>query len=115
MTNDIKGETIIAIGEWSQSQFWREATALAKIEHIALFIATKPYQRRNLGRIGEVRLTMEEARNIIMMKKKATNFFATVAVQKFAYVDDYLPVDQANRAYATAFELFLEYGIDHIS
>eukprot|EP00972_Heterocapsa_arctica_P031036 4566349-Heterocapsa_arctica.AAC.1 len=36
--------------------------------------------------------------------------------RRFVYVDDYLmPVDQANRAYASAFELVLEYGIDHIS
>eukprot|EP00972_Heterocapsa_arctica_P100260 14784847-Heterocapsa_arctica.AAC.1 len=52
MTNDIKGETSIAIGECSQTQIWREATTLAKIEHIALFLATRPNQRRLLGRLG---------------------------------------------------------------
>eukprot|EP00972_Heterocapsa_arctica_P018803 2780164-Heterocapsa_arctica.AAC.1 len=26
-----------------------------------------------------------------------------------------MPVDQANMAYASTFELFLEYGVDHIS
>eukprot|EP00972_Heterocapsa_arctica_P082424 12146615-Heterocapsa_arctica.AAC.1 len=50
------------------------------------------------------------------MKKKSFNLFATVVVQKFVYVDDYLmPLDEANRGYASAFEFFLEYGIDHIS
>eukprot|EP00972_Heterocapsa_arctica_P000533 78228-Heterocapsa_arctica.AAC.1 len=49
-----------------------------------------------------------------MMKKKAFNFFVTVAVNKFVYVDDMLtPVDRDNMAYASAFELFLGFGNDH--
>eukprot|EP00972_Heterocapsa_arctica_P013698 2021493-Heterocapsa_arctica.AAC.1 len=69
-----------------------------------------------LSRLGAVRLSREEARTIIIMKKKAFNFFATVAVNKFVYVDDILiPVDQDNMAYASTFELFLEFGNDHCS
>eukprot|EP00972_Heterocapsa_arctica_P009550 1408129-Heterocapsa_arctica.AAC.1 len=69
-----------------------------------------------LSRLGAVRLAREEARTIIMMKKKAFNSFAIVAVKKFVYVDDILiPVDRDNTAYATAFELFLEFGNDHCS
>eukprot|EP00972_Heterocapsa_arctica_P070984 10487719-Heterocapsa_arctica.AAC.1 len=67
-----------------------------------------------LSRLGAVRRSREEARTIIMMKKKAFNFYATVAVKKFVYVDDILiPVDPENMAYANAFELFLEFGNDH--
>eukprot|EP00972_Heterocapsa_arctica_P021615 3179076-Heterocapsa_arctica.AAC.1 len=69
-----------------------------------------------LSRLGAVRLSREEARTIIMMKKKAFNFFATVAVNKFVYTDDILiPMDRENMAYASTFELFLEYGNDHLS
>eukprot|EP00972_Heterocapsa_arctica_P016207 2390095-Heterocapsa_arctica.AAC.1 len=69
-----------------------------------------------LSRLGAVRLTREEARTIVMIKKKALNFFAIVAVKKFVYVDDILiPVDRENMAYASAFELFLEFGNDHCS
>eukprot|EP00972_Heterocapsa_arctica_P104689 15429362-Heterocapsa_arctica.AAC.1 len=51
-----------------------------------------------------------------MMKKKATYLFAAVLVQKFVYLDDsVMPIDQANRGYASAFEFYLEYGIDHTS
>eukprot|EP00972_Heterocapsa_arctica_P056613 8357426-Heterocapsa_arctica.AAC.1 len=40
------------------------------------------------------------------MKKKAFNFFATVAVKKYVYVDDMMtPVDTENMAYASAFEI----------
>eukprot|EP00972_Heterocapsa_arctica_P006338 930272-Heterocapsa_arctica.AAC.1 len=50
------------------------------------------------------------------MKKKAFNFFATVAVNKFLYADDIIiPVDRENMAYASAFELYLGYGNDHYS
>eukprot|EP00972_Heterocapsa_arctica_P027561 4052685-Heterocapsa_arctica.AAC.1 len=63
-------------------------------------IATRPYQRRNLGRLGAVRLTREIARSIILMKKKAVNFYATVAVQKFLYLDDNAPVEQEYIGYA---------------
>eukprot|EP00972_Heterocapsa_arctica_P030260 4456852-Heterocapsa_arctica.AAC.1 len=69
-----------------------------------------------LSRLGAVRLSREEARTIIMMKKKALYFFATAAVKKFVYVDDILiPVDQEDMAYANAFELFLKFGNDHCS
>eukprot|EP00972_Heterocapsa_arctica_P017179 2539506-Heterocapsa_arctica.AAC.1 len=51
-----------------------------------------------------------------MMKKKAFNLCASVAVNKFVHVDDILiPVDRENMAYASAFELFLGYGNDHYS
>eukprot|EP00972_Heterocapsa_arctica_P002935 432817-Heterocapsa_arctica.AAC.1 len=73
-------------------------------------------QRRMLSRLGAVRLSRIEVRNIIWMKKKAFNFFVTVAVKKFVYVDDMMtPVDSENMAYAIAFKLFLEYGNDHIA
>eukprot|EP00972_Heterocapsa_arctica_P114457 16442531-Heterocapsa_arctica.AAC.1 len=84
-----------------------------KIKHIAFFLATRPMQRRMRSRLGAVRLSRIEARNIIWMKKKAFNLFATVAVKKFVYVDDIMiPVDLENMAYASAFELYLEYGND---
>jgi hypothetical protein len=69
-TNDIKGETVIAMGEWARTTLWADATTLAKIEHIAIYLATRPHQRRNLGKYGAVRLTREEGRNIILMKKR---------------------------------------------
>eukprot|EP00972_Heterocapsa_arctica_P005515 814916-Heterocapsa_arctica.AAC.1 len=89
-TNDIKGETVVAIGQWRRSHIWRQASTLLKIEHavIVFFLAARPMQRRTLSRFGAVRLSREEARNIIWMTKKATHFFATVAVTKFVYVDD---------------------------
>eukprot|EP00972_Heterocapsa_arctica_P047143 6954834-Heterocapsa_arctica.AAC.1 len=50
------------------------------------------------------------------MEKKAINFFATVAVKKFVYVDDMMtPVDSENMAYVSALELFMEYGNDHLA
>eukprot|EP00972_Heterocapsa_arctica_P002093 299072-Heterocapsa_arctica.AAC.1 len=43
------------------------------------------------------RLSRIEARNIIRMKKRAFNFFATVAVKKYVHVDDMMtPVDAEN-------------------
>eukprot|EP00972_Heterocapsa_arctica_P032236 4750812-Heterocapsa_arctica.AAC.1 len=37
-------------------------------------------------------------------------------VQKFVYLDDVaMPVDQANRAYASTFEFYLEYVTEHIA
>eukprot|EP00972_Heterocapsa_arctica_P070334 10390331-Heterocapsa_arctica.AAC.1 len=100
-TNDIKGETVVAIGGWSQSSFWRQASTVFKIEHIAFFLATRPTQRRMLSILGTVRPSREEARNIIWMKKKAYKLFATVAVKRFVYVDDIMvPVDRENMAYA---------------
>eukprot|EP00972_Heterocapsa_arctica_P070567 10425083-Heterocapsa_arctica.AAC.1 len=50
------------------------------------------------------------------MKKKAFNFFATVAVKKFGCVDDTMtPVDTEDMAFASAFALFLESGNDHLA
>eukprot|EP00972_Heterocapsa_arctica_P083638 12324878-Heterocapsa_arctica.AAC.1 len=79
MTDDIKGETIVAIGFWRNTPFWMQAGIEARIEHIAYFLATRPMQRIHLSKFGAVRLSRIEARNIIRMKKKAYNFFATVA------------------------------------
>eukprot|EP00972_Heterocapsa_arctica_P039650 5843431-Heterocapsa_arctica.AAC.1 len=54
--------------------------------------------------------------NIIRMKKKAFNFFATVAVIKFVYVDDTMtPLYSEDMAYASTFELSLEFGNDHFA
>eukprot|EP00972_Heterocapsa_arctica_P018447 2724668-Heterocapsa_arctica.AAC.1 len=50
------------------------------------------------------------------MKKKAFNFFATVAVNKYVYVDDTMtPVDSEDMAYGSTFELYLEYGNNHFA
>eukprot|EP00972_Heterocapsa_arctica_P049538 7290969-Heterocapsa_arctica.AAC.1 len=69
-----------------------------------------------LSRLGAVRLSRIEARNIIWMKKKAFNVVATVAVKKFVYVDNIMTlVDLENMAYANVFELFLEYGNDYLA
>eukprot|EP00972_Heterocapsa_arctica_P014898 2193271-Heterocapsa_arctica.AAC.1 len=73
-------------------------------------------QRRRLSKFGAVRLSRIEARKIIRMKKKASNLFATVAVKKYVYVDDMMiPVGSEDMAYASAFELILEYGNDHLA
>eukprot|EP00972_Heterocapsa_arctica_P088414 13036685-Heterocapsa_arctica.AAC.1 len=48
------------------------------------------------------------------MKKKALNFFATVTVIKFVYVDDTMtPLDSEDMAYASTFEFVLEFENDH--
>ncbi len=114
MTTDFKQETIIVIGSRRQRPDWTNAGAEVKIEYIADFLATRPKQRRILSRLGAVRLSRTEARNIIQMKKKAINFFATVAVKRYIYVDDITThVDQENMPFASAFELYLECGNDH--
>eukprot|EP00972_Heterocapsa_arctica_P069944 10333806-Heterocapsa_arctica.AAC.1 len=77
MTDDNKEETIMATGAWRYSNFWNEAGIRQKIEYIAYFLATRPGQRRFLSKFGAVRLSRIEAMNIIKMKKKAFNFFAT--------------------------------------
>eukprot|EP00972_Heterocapsa_arctica_P064519 9521342-Heterocapsa_arctica.AAC.1 len=79
MTDDIKGETTGAIGVWRNSSFWMQADIEQGIEHIAYFLETRLMQRRRLSKFGAVRLSRIEAMNIIRMKKKAFNFFATVA------------------------------------
>eukprot|EP00972_Heterocapsa_arctica_P065784 9710824-Heterocapsa_arctica.AAC.1 len=72
-------------------------------------------QRRRLSKFGAVRLSRIEARSIIRMKK-ASNFFATATVEKYVYMDDMMiPVDSEDMAYASAFELFLEYGNEHLA
>eukprot|EP00972_Heterocapsa_arctica_P042922 6329035-Heterocapsa_arctica.AAC.1 len=70
----------MAIGGWRYSTFWIEAGIIQKIEYIAYFLASRPAQRGRLSKFWAVRLSMTEAMNIIKMKKKAFNFFATVAV-----------------------------------
>eukprot|EP00972_Heterocapsa_arctica_P036106 5312918-Heterocapsa_arctica.AAC.1 len=50
------------------------------------------------------------------MKKKAFNIFATVAVKRYVYLDDMMtPVDTEDMAFASTFELFLEFGNDHLA
>eukprot|EP00972_Heterocapsa_arctica_P032097 4729599-Heterocapsa_arctica.AAC.1 len=52
--------------------------------------------------------------DIVKMKKKAFNFFATVDVAKFVYVDDVAtPVDVEDMASASTFQLYMECGNDH--
>eukprot|EP00972_Heterocapsa_arctica_P058428 8619562-Heterocapsa_arctica.AAC.1 len=80
MTDDNKEETINAIGSWRHSIVWDEAGVRQKIEYIADFLATRPAQRNIMSKFGAVILSRIEAMNIIKMKKKASNFFATVAV-----------------------------------
>eukprot|EP00972_Heterocapsa_arctica_P043502 6422704-Heterocapsa_arctica.AAC.1 len=77
MTDDIKEEVIVAIGSWSYSLFWSQAGTELKIEYIAYFLATRPVQRSRLSKFGAIILSRTEAKNIIRMKKKAFNFFAT--------------------------------------
>eukprot|EP00972_Heterocapsa_arctica_P052033 7656154-Heterocapsa_arctica.AAC.1 len=116
MTNDFKEETIVAIGSWRQKPHWTDLGADMKIEHIAGFLATRPKQRRILIIFGAVRLSRTEARNIILHQKKAYNFFATVAVNNFIYLDDIMiPVDQESMAFASALELYLEYGSEQLA
>eukprot|EP00972_Heterocapsa_arctica_P011344 1664511-Heterocapsa_arctica.AAC.1 len=47
-----KEETINAIGRWSQQKFWKVVCAKEKIEHIACYLATRPSERKILGRYG---------------------------------------------------------------
>ncbi len=54
MTNDIKGETIVAMGKWRHRPFGIQADTETRIEHIAIYLATRPMQRRFLSRIGAV-------------------------------------------------------------
>eukprot|EP00972_Heterocapsa_arctica_P077743 11467174-Heterocapsa_arctica.AAC.1 len=76
--DDIKGETIRAMGTWRQDVFWTEASTKHNIYYIAYFLATRPIERQILGRFGAVRLTRTEALNIVKTKKMPFNFFATV-------------------------------------
>eukprot|EP00972_Heterocapsa_arctica_P028072 4129932-Heterocapsa_arctica.AAC.1 len=81
MTDDNNEETTMAIGGWKQSICWIEANTRQNIEYIAYCLATRPAQRRILSKFGADRLARTEAMNIIKMKKKAFNFFTTVAVK----------------------------------
>jgi hypothetical protein len=113
-TDDNKGETALTIGEWAGTLPWADATVAEKIEHIAIFLATKPRQRRLLAKLGAVRLTREEGRNIILKKRKAFNFFATVQVKKYVYLDDYMmPLDETGLGEANTIEFFIEYSTTH--
>ena len=107
-TTEDKGETIKAIGEWAGTWLWANASCPAKIEHIAIFLATKPHQRRLLAKLGAGRLTREEGRNIILKKRKAFNFFATVQVKKYVYLDDTMMIlDEEGLGEANTFEFFI--------
>eukprot|EP00972_Heterocapsa_arctica_P034484 5077778-Heterocapsa_arctica.AAC.1 len=79
MTDYNKEETIMAIGAWRYSNFWNEVGIIQKIEYIAYFLATRPVHKILMSKFGAVRMSRIEAMNIIKMKKKAFNFFATVA------------------------------------
>eukprot|EP00972_Heterocapsa_arctica_P111701 16427606-Heterocapsa_arctica.AAC.1 len=91
-TSENKCETIIAIGEWASTTLWADASIPAQIEHIAIFLATRPQQRKLLTKLGAGRLTREEGRHIILKKRKAFNFFATVQVKKYVYIDDIMTI-----------------------
>eukprot|EP00972_Heterocapsa_arctica_P037882 5575820-Heterocapsa_arctica.AAC.1 len=68
-----------------------------------------------LSILGAVRLARDEAMTIIMMKRRSISLLS-LQWGKFVYVDDILiPVDRDNMEYASAFELFLEFGNDHCS
>ena len=113
-TNDIKGETIIAIGEWACKKIWADSSSLEQIEHIAIFLASRPKERRELGRMGAVRLTREEGRTIIRDKKKACNFYAIVNIKRVVYLDDSATiVDESGDAYPSTFEFYIEFGTEH--
>jgi hypothetical protein len=98
----------MAIGEWARTWLWADAACPAKIEHIAIYLATRPQQRRLLAKFGAVRLTREEGRNIILKKRKAFNFFATVQVKKYVYLDDCMMIlDEEGLGEANTFEFFI--------
>ena len=46
-TTEFKWDTIIAIGIWKQKNIWANSSILEQIEHIAIFLATRPKERRN--------------------------------------------------------------------
>eukprot|EP00972_Heterocapsa_arctica_P013209 1940957-Heterocapsa_arctica.AAC.1 len=67
-----------------------------------------------LSKFGAVRLTRAEAMNIVKMKKKAFNFFATMEVMQFVHVDHVVNyVDVNDMAHASAFRLYMECGNEH--
>eukprot|EP00972_Heterocapsa_arctica_P108121 15923713-Heterocapsa_arctica.AAC.1 len=86
--DDLKGETVRAIGTWNQHPFWIEASTKDNIEYMAYFLATRPIERQRLGRYGAVRLTRTEALNIVKMKKMPLHFFAVVEVSQITYAED---------------------------
>ena len=107
-TNNIKGDTTMAIGEWACKKEWANSSTLEQIEHIAIFLATRPKERQDLSRFGAVRLTREEGRTIIRDKKKYFNFFATVNIKRIIYLDDIATVvNESGGAEPSTFEFFL--------
>jgi hypothetical protein len=107
-TSDVKGETIKAIGQWKHKKIWADSSILEQIEHIAIFLATRPKERRELAIFGAVRLTREEGRTIIRDKKKAFNFYATVNIKRITYLDDCATiVDESGEAEPSTFEFFI--------
>ena len=112
-TNNTKGETVKAIGAWACEKVWANSSTLEQVEHIAIFLATRPRERLALKEFGAVRLTREEGRTIIRDKKKAFNFFALVNTKKIVYLDDMARlVDESGEPVGT-FEFFLEFGTEH--
>jgi hypothetical protein len=86
-----------------------------KIEHIAMFMASRPKERRRLSTLGALRLNREEARNIIRKRTKAFSFFATVSTKIDTFSENtevtslsIQMIDQEEEPRPTTFELFLE-------
>ncbi len=113
-TTEFKWDTIIAIGIWKQKKIWANSSILEQIEHIAIFLATRPKERRELSIFGAVRLTREEGRTIVRDKKKAFNFFAAINIKKVTYLDDCVTIiDESGEAKPSTFEFYIEFGTVH--
>ena len=80
-TSTTTGETEKAIGGWSKRPHWVRDTTLMKMEHIAIFPATRPMQRKRLSALEALRLTRDEARSIVRKKTKAFLYFATLSTK----------------------------------
>ena len=78
-TTTDREETEKIIGDWTKRAHWEKETMGRKIEHIAIFLASRPKERRRLSALGALRLNREEARSIIRKKTTAFTFFATVS------------------------------------
>ena len=105
-TNNIKGETVKAIGTWACKKVWADSSTLEQLEHIAIFLATRPRERLDLREFGAVRLTREEGRTIIRDKKKAFNFFALVNIKNVVYLDDMAMILDESGEPAGTFDFF---------
>jgi hypothetical protein len=112
-TNNTKGETVKAIGAWACKKVWADSSTLEQVEHIAIFLATRPRERLVLKEFGAVRLTREEGRTIIRDKKKAFNFFALVNIKNIVYLDDMARFMDKSGEPAGTFEFYLEFGTEH--